>query len=260
MCNVDINLLLESRLRPRGESRQRTYFLRIGQYNDQGETFTASGQLKAGIRPPRHARAIKSAQRKLAADLAPVLVKYRNSQSVSSATNWVKWAAIDEYSLFLAEERDGESDLAGADSESDAESDKIGESNNNALVSTNSTINDTVTVEQPPAAALACFSVASQPYSQAKNELYPPDHPNAKYPLLNSLNRDLMDRSSGSQGIQSRALMDSLLREIAEFKESIGEPMGFESINSKKTVNLVPYQLQVRIHFMTRQKVGLMSS
>ena len=69
-----------------------------------------------------------------------------------------------------------------------------------------------------------------------------------------------MDRSSGSQGIQSRALMDALLREISEFKDSIGEPMGFDSINSKKKVNLVQVPIAKEDAFYGKAiKVGLMT-
>jgi hypothetical protein len=259
-CKVDINLLIETRLRPRGENRQKTHFVRLGNYKVAGETTTASGQLKAGIRPPCHERELKSAQRKLAMDLAPILEKYRNTRASMSASDWVKWSAIDEYSLFLADEQYGNSDGESKDSESEAETEVgdeseaeasvkiVGNKNSNTLVSTNSTIND-----------VASFPVASQP-SPPASQMYPPEHPNSKFRILNSLNRDLMDRSSGSQGIQSRALMDALLCEISEFKDSIGEPMGFDSINSKKKVNLVQVPIAKEDAFYGKAiKVGLMT-
>jgi hypothetical protein len=139
-------------------------------------------------------------------DLAPILEKYRNTQASMSASDWVKWSAIDEYSLFLADEQDGNSDGESEDSESEAEAEVGDESeaeasvkivankNSNTLVSTNSTIND-----------VASFPVASQPSPRA-SQMYPPEHPNSKFRILNSLNRDLMDRSSGSQGISSQEL------------------------------------------------------
>jgi hypothetical protein len=84
--------------------------VRLGNYKLAGETTTASGQLKAGIRPPCNARELKSAQRKLARDIAQILEKYRHTQSAINATHWVKWSAIDEYSLFLADKQDRNSD------------------------------------------------------------------------------------------------------------------------------------------------------
>jgi hypothetical protein len=147
--------------------------VRLGNYKVAGETTTASGQLKPGIRPPCHERELKSAQKKLAMDLAPIL------RASMSASDWVKWSAIDEYSLFLADEQDGNSDGESEHSESEAETEVGDESeaeasvnivankNSNTLV-TNSTIND-----------VASFPVASQP-SPLASQMYPPEHPNSK--------------------------------------------------------------------------------
>jgi hypothetical protein len=130
-------------------------------------------------------------------DLAPILEKYRNTRASMSTSDWVKWSAIDEYSLFLADEQDGDSDGESEDCESEAEAEVDDESeaeasvkivankSSNTLVSTNSTIND-----------VASFPVASQS-SPPASQMYPPDHPNSKFHILNSLNRDLMDHSSG---------------------------------------------------------------
>jgi len=41
--------------------------------------------------------------------------------------------------------------------------------------------------------------------------IYPPDHKNAKFKLLNTLNVNVMDRSAGAAGLHSRAQMETLI-------------------------------------------------
>jgi hypothetical protein len=48
--------------------------------------------------------------------------------------------------------------------------------------------------------------------------------------------------------------MDALLRKISEFKDSVGEPMGFDSINSKRKVNLVPVPIAKEDAFYGKAK------
>ena len=48
--------------------------------------------------------------------------------------------------------------------------------------------------------------------------------------------------------------MDALLRKISEFKDSIGEPMGFDTINSKKKVNLVQFPIAKEDAFYGKAK------
>lgn len=65
---------------------------------------------------------------------------------------------------------------------------------------------------------------------------YPSDHPNAKFPTLNSLNMNLMDRNN----ILGQIKTENVLREIILFKKSIGEEAITEARNSKTKRLLVP--------------------
>ena len=62
-----------------------------------------------------------------------------------------------------------------------------------------------------------------------KTCLYPKEHSNSKYPLLNSLNIDVMNRDPGLKGQLARNQMQALLREIVAFNEANKDPNEFTS-------------------------------
>ena len=49
--------------------------------------------------------------------------------------------------------------------------------------------------------------------------IYPPEHKNAKFKLLNRLNFNVMNRSDGAAGLRSRAQMETLIQEVVEFNK-----------------------------------------
>jgi hypothetical protein len=87
---VDVNKLIETRLRPRGENRKDNYFLRVGHHSEVGETTTASDQLYSDVPAPPLSHYMRNAQRKLALALTPILEKYSNTRGALVANDWVK--------------------------------------------------------------------------------------------------------------------------------------------------------------------------
>jgi hypothetical protein len=142
---VDVNKMIETRLRPRGENRMETYFLRVGHYKLDGETTTASAQLLADIPAPMLSRDLRNSQRKLALALAPVLEKYRSSQSVSCVNEWVKWTAIDEYGIVLSEHPRDESDC---ESDTDEQEAPLQQVTNNVVVNDTNTLISTASTHK----------------------------------------------------------------------------------------------------------------
>jgi len=69
--------------------------------------------------------------------------------------------------------------------------------------------------------------------------IYPPDHKNAKFKLLNTLNVNVMDRSAGAAGLHSRAQMETLIREIVQFNKQNNEPTQYESYGGGNKYRLV---------------------
>jgi hypothetical protein len=95
------------------------------------------------------------------------------------------------------------------------------------------TNNNTTTLISTPSTITARSVVVLTSPSVAAIQHYPPDHPNSKYPLLNSLNYNLMDRFTQSASIRSSSQMDGLVREIKEFKRDNNEEFVIKSMNSR---------------------------
>jgi hypothetical protein len=233
---VDVNQMIETRLRPRGENRMETYFLRVGHYKVVGETTSASGQLLLDIPPPRLSHYMRNAQRKLALALTLILEKYSNTRSALVANDWVKWSAIDEYCLVPVEEQDIDPDSSDSEAESEAEEEEVPEEEEAPVTSTINSNNSTTTLISTPSTVNASSAVMLTSPSAAGIQHYPPDHPNSKYPLLNSLNYNLMDRSTQSASIRSSSQMDGLVREIKQYKRDNNEEFVIESIICKTIV------------------------
>jgi hypothetical protein len=230
---VDVNKLIETRLRPRGENRKDNYFLRVGHHSEVGETTTACDQLHSDIPAPLLSHYMRNAQRKLALSLTPILEKYSNTRGALVATDWVKWSAIDEYSLVPVEEQDIDPENSDSETGSEAEEEEMPEEEEAPVTSTINANNSTATLISTPSTVNASSAVMLSSPSAAGIQHYPPDHPNSKYPLLNSLNYNLMDRSTQSASIRSSSQMDGLVREIKDFKQNNNEKFVIESMNSR---------------------------
>jgi hypothetical protein len=172
-ARVDVNKLIETRLRPRDENKKITYFLRVGQHSVVGESTTPSRQLLLDIPAPMLSREMRNSQRKLALALAPLLEKYRNSHNVSIVNEWVKWTDIDEYGIVLAENEQDKSDSDSDANEPEAPVTKNAVVNDtNTLISTASTVNDIVSIATSlPTSVDPQPSTAAQP-SRAESVMF----------------------------------------------------------------------------------------
>jgi hypothetical protein len=111
--------------------------------------------------------------------------------------NPIKWSVIDEEALILKqmEGQIEDNDISSEESDSEVE-----DSDKDAAVGLGlpppNTNNITTTLISTPSTVTARSVVVLTSPSSAAIQHYPSDHPNAKYPLLNSLNYNLMDRST----------------------------------------------------------------
>jgi hypothetical protein len=120
--------------------------------------------------------------------------------------------------------------------ESSAETDEHGEdqdttepspNNNESEKATNATIE--------PAKNTPKNSIKGDSQANKSPPWYPPQHPNAKFPTLNNLNINIMDRTN----ILGQIRTENVLREILAFQKSIDEAAVCEATNSKTKRSLV---------------------
>jgi len=69
--------------------------------------------------------------------------------------------------------------------------------------------------------------------------IYPVNHPNAKFELLNLLNINIMDRTERADGRRSHADMESLVREIVEYNHTINEHTQYQTYGGGQKYGMV---------------------
>jgi hypothetical protein len=231
-CRVEVKYLMDERCRGSEARRLEAYFLRIGEYKEKGETITPTDQLRAELPAPLVNLELRSVQRRLAQSLLPIFRKYNRFDDVAAVEAWIKWSVIDEEALLLKQMED-QMESEDKDNSSEESDSEVEELDKDAGLPTPNTNNNTTTLISTPSTVTARSVVVLTSPSVAAIQHYPPDHPNSKYPLLNSLNYNLMDRSTQSASIRSSSQMDGLVREIKQYKRDNNEEFVIESMNSR---------------------------
>jgi hypothetical protein len=173
--------------------------------------------------------------------------KFQVVQPAKRRTSPRKRSADKKLSTTLGKKRKlDETDEANSDMRDASDKTEAGPasgSNGNASDEGNSSERDGKTEESHIAAAAAASkdetqSKTTKPKHQTKADAqanksppwYPPEHPNSKFPTLNRLSINLMDRTS----VLGQIRTENVLREIIKYKQTIDEDLTIEASNSKK--------------------------
>ena len=211
ICRVDPNSLMDAKYRSENHSRQRVYFLRVGEY-EVGETVDPIAQHKRDVSPPLLNPEMRGLQRRFANELRPIVERYGKSDEIEKLMRWIDWEEVDE-DRGMINMRENHENTADEEVDGDFE----------------------------------CDTPIKVP-NKNDDLIYPPNSPmKRQFPLLchlsNIMDFDLMDRStaegrSSPAAVRATSTMDNLLREITQFRAMHAEAVAFESVNSKKKVRL----------------------
>ena len=206
-------------------SRRKLLFVRIGKYNEDGESTSPSSQFNCDVRPPRFNAKLRSAGRKLKLAIKPIIGTI-DIETSAAIVSWIDVPALREYD----------------DNDSDAD-DTDNNNNTTTTVDNTTTTTNATEVAQSTGTNVTISTTTPTPASTDNAVPVPPPANlptyNAKYPLLSSLNIDLMDRSESAKGLQSKMQMSNLLREIVEYQSNYDGEVGYEANNSKYQYKLL---------------------
>ena len=200
--------------------RPRIHMVRIGPY-DPGEVTVASNQLRDGVPPPQFhkKRKLRVAQRRLYDTVHPHTESTldEHPEHMNAVIEWLNMVELEEDVRAYGRTTE-EPDCRPPQEPTKPQP-----------------VPKPLDVEKPdepevPPEPQPRVEVHSKG-TQTRLNLYPPEHRNAGYRMLNSLNVDVMNREEGPRGLQARQNMEALLHDIVAYCENNNEQLNYNSWN-----------------------------
>jgi hypothetical protein len=220
-----------------GGDRMKILQIRVGRYDEEGETSKASLQLKDGVDPPSLFN-IRTAQRNLRATVKNLIESTLDDEwdKVKAVMDWVDLKQLEEGPNLYSDPDDttGGANTGTPNSTTPSTNNPTCAVNNSnpttntpsaAIVDDVPTVDDALTVDDVQ---------ISIPTPKTCTTLYDADHSNAKYKNLNSLGVDLMNRDSGVNALKAKGHMQGVLSDIVSFKNDNNEPLEFQTWNGQR--------------------------
>ena len=205
-------------------TRKDLLFLRIGEYDEDGLTTNPWMQLKHNKRPPDFNYKLRTAGRKLKLAVREIIGTI-DSDISDAIVEWCDMPALREF------DEDDNGSIEGSEGTNN-NSEAANTSNAAPVVPQNTSTTETVSTNTTiPSATDNVVPVVLAPPANS------PTH-NPKYPLLSSLNIDLLNRSEGAAGYRSQTQMSNLLREIIAYQTDNDEFVGCKGGNSRSEIKL----------------------
>ena len=194
-----------------------------------------------------------SVQRRLSLAIKFLFMRYKEQPEVNAIASWIEWQDVAEYDItntiaanVSIQELESDTEIKSSCCEM-LEFEKKG---NRGDGNVNGDINNPKPINCKPIYS-SLGSVAAAYITPFKDKTK--NHALAsQYPILCSLNIDVLNRSGGTDEMRARFNMDNIMREIIEFKKSRNEEISYESINSNKKTTLCEVPLAPEEKFYKR--------